>query len=541
MKNPCHSLIGLGGVVHDSNCCLFDAEGNPSFIGEEERFSREKQRGGIPVHTLSYIKKKYRLDLRDFRAIILSRNNIPDTYGLKSIVSPASPKDSVHVNHHLAHAAGTYYSSPFQKAAILTIDGLGDDLCGIMAIGQGCRIKELSSLHYHNSLGVLWMRTGWFLGFREDNFFSGAKVMALAAYGKPIYEDIFLRLFDLNSDGTYQLNLGKYPIESIARFWDREKPFFLAEAIGVPPRKPGGRIEKVHKDIAASMQKASEELVLHMAWGLHKRTKLSNLCIAGGVALNCLQNTRLLREGPFENIFITPNASDCGDGMGAALYHYHHHLGKKKRWQLTMPYLGAGFSNHAIEDMLQDAGVAYTTPKDIAGKAAKAIAQGDVIGWFQGRAEAGPRALGNRSILADPRRKDIQEYINKQIKHRESFRPFSPSILANKVSEYFACKGNFPYMLFAFPALPEKASKIPGVLHVDLTARIQTVRKKDNPLFRRLIENFYAETGIPMVLNTSFNDHGEPIVNSPIDALRRFKESKLEALAIGPYWIERRK
>lgn len=532
--------LGFGGFVHDGNCCLLDADGRCVFAGEEERFCRVKRRGGFPAYALTYLSKKYRKDLVEFSAIALSRETLPDERGLISIVQPTPTTKFTRVNHHLSHAAGAFFASPFNDSAILTIDGLGDNSCGVMAIGRGSRIQQLDATHYLHSIGVLWMRTGWFLGFIHDHFFSGAKVMALAAYGNPRYIDTFLRLFQLHPNGTYEINPGKYPIKSIARFWENEKPFFLEKALGIAPRKPGSRILKIHMDIAASMQKASEEVVLHMARGLHKRTRLTNLCLSGGVAMNCSQNGRLLRDGPFENIFVAPNASDCGDGMGAALYHFHHNLGGQRRWAMEMPYLGAGYTKRDMEDALNEAGVVYSTPPDIARTAAKAIARGSVIGWFQGRAEAGPRALGNRSILADPRRKDIRDYVNSEIKHREWFRPFAPSVLAEKASDYFDCQGHFPYMIFAVPTRPEKACEIPGVLHVDMTARIQTVRAKDNAIYRRLIEAFYEETGVPMVLNTSFNDRGEPIVNSPTDALRRFKDSKLDALALGPFWIEKK-
>jgi carbamoyltransferase len=532
-------VLALGGLMHDGNCCLLNGRGQPLFVGEEERFCRDKQRGGFPAYALSHLAKKYRLDLLDFSTVVLSRDVLPNERGLKNFVRPTQATEFIHVNHHLAHAAGAFYSSPFDQAAILTLDGLGDDICSIMAVGRGSRIEQLASLHYHNSLGTLWMRTGWFLGFSNDHFFAGAKVMALAAYGKPVYADVFLQLFRLHDDGTYELSPGRYPIESIARFWDKEKPFFLEQALGIAPRQPGAPIVDVHNDIAASMQKASEEVALHMVRGLHRRTGMENLCLAGGVALNCLQNTRLLQEGPFKRIYVVPNASDCGDGMGAALYHYHHNLGGARLWAMKMPYLGASYPTREMELAIRQAGVRYSSPKDIAETAAKALAKGKVIGWFQGAAEAGPRALGNRSILADPRRADVRDYINREIKHREWFRPFSPAVLAEKAAEYFACEGSFPYMLLAFPARPEKAEMIPGVLHVDMTARVQTVRRTDNPLFRRLIEAFYAETGVPVVLNTSFNDHGEPIVNSPADALRRFAASKLDALALGPFWVER--
>ena len=535
-----HNIIGFGGLVHDGNYCALDAKGYPLAIGEEERFSREKRKGGFPECAIRYLLDKNSIAPRGTGTVVISRQHIPPRLDLHAYEKLISNSKVFKINHHLSHAAGAFFSSAFDDAAILTIDGLGDDLCGIMAVGQGSRIRQLDAIHYLHSLGVLWMRTGWFLGFVQDHFFSGAKVMALAAYGAPRYLDTFLRLFDLHPDGTYEINPGRHPIESIARFWEKEKPFFLEKALGIAPRKPGSRVLKIHMDIAASIQKASEEVVLHMARGLHKRTGLKNLCLSGGVAMNCSQNGRLLRDGPFENIFVVPNASDCGDGMGAALYHFHHNLGGRRRWAMGMPYLGAGYSIHEMEDALGEAGAVYSTPTDIARTAARAIAHGSVIGWFQGRAEAGPRALGNRSILADPRRKDIRDYVNSEIKHREWFRPFAPSVLAEKASEYFDCHGHLPYMLIAVPTRPEKACEIPGVLHVDMTARIQTVRAKDNQIYRRLIEAFYEETGVPMVLNTSFNDRGEPIVNSPTDALRRFKDSKLDALALGPFWIEKK-
>lgn len=536
----CAELLGIGGLTHDGNCTLLASNGRLRFIGEEERFCREKRRGGLCLYALAHLAKAHRLELTDFRTIVLAREKLPDDTGLLSLIRRTAAIEFVRVNHHIAHGASAFYSSPFQDAAVLTIDGLGDGVCTLMAVGRGAQIEPLHSLHYLHSLGIIWMRTGWFLGFVEDYFFSGAKVMALAAYGKPVYADVFRRLFDLHPDGTYEINPGRHPIESVARFWENEKPFFLERALGIPPRKPGSRISKAYKDIAASMQLVSEEVVLHMANGLHRRTGLDNLCLSGGVALNCLQNARILREGPFKNVFVVPNASDCGDGMGAVLYHYHHNLGGERQWSMDMPYLGARYSIREIESALKSAGVRYSTPKDIAYTAAKAIARGGVVGWFQGRAEAGPRALGNRNILADPRNPKIRDYLNREIKHREWFRPFAPAVLAEKAREYFECDGHFPYMLFAFPVRPDKANDIPGVLHVDMTARVQTVRRKDNPLFRRLIEAFCSETGIPMVLSTSFNDHGEPIVNSPADAVRRFEGSKLDAMAMGPFWIERR-
>lgn len=533
------SHLGIGGLVHDGNCCVLDESGQPFFIGEEERFSREKRRGGYPAYAITSLCKKYRCDLTEIKTIVLSRDELPPEKGLKSFVRPTPATEFIHVNHHLAHAAGTFFSSPFKNAAILTIDGLGDGACSLMAKGVGTHIEPLSSLHYLHSLGIIWMRTGWFLGFVEDWFFSGAKVMALAAYGKPVYADVFRRLFSLHEDGTYEIEPGSFPIESVARFWEKEKPFFLERALRIPPREPGARITKTYKDIAASMQLVSEEVVLHMARGLHRRTGMENLCLAGGVALNCLQNARMLREGPFKNVFVVPNASDSGDGMGAALYHYHHNLGGQRQWSMEMPYLGAGYTNREIENALTAASVHYSCPKDIASTAAKAISHGKVVGWFQGRAEAGPRALGNRSIVADPRDPKMRDYLNREIKHREWFRPFAPAVLVEKAREYFDCNGHFPYMLFAVPAKPERVKEIPSALHVDMTARVQTVRGRDNPLFRRLIEVFYEETGVPMILNTSFNGHGEPIVNSPSDAIRRFVDSKLDALAIGPFWIEK--
>lgn len=541
MAGPAIPLTaGFGGFVHDGNYCVLDSDGHPSFVGEEERFCRIKRQGGFPASAFAYVSQKNSREPRMAHAVALSRQTL--SHGLVwNPYQEAFPNaEFTRINHHLAHAGGTFYSSPYRDAAILTIDGLGDDLCSILAVGRDSRIEVLNSVHYLHSLGVLWMRTGWFLGFTQDHFFSGAKVMALAAYGTPKYAETFLQLFDLHSDGTYEINPGKFRIESIARFWEKEEPFFLGKSLGISPRKPGARILKIHKDIAASMQRASEEVVLHIARCLHRRTGMRNLCLAGGVALNCTQNGRLLREGPFERLFVVPNASDSGDGMGAALYHHHHNLGAPRSWSMGMPYLGAGYSKRDMESALSEARVLFSTPADISVTAAKAIARGAVIGWFQGRAEVGPRALGNRSILADPRGKNIRDYINREIKHRELFRPFAPSVLAEMASTWFECQGNLSYMLFAVPTRPERCAAIPGVLHVDMTARVQTVRATDNPLFRRLIEAFHEETGIPMVLNTSFNDRGEPIVNSPTDALRRFQESKLDALALGPFWIEKK-
>lgn len=438
------------------------------------------------------------------------------------------------IDHHHAHAASAYLVSPFDSAAIITWDGIGSDgTSTYLGVGEGDRIRDLRRVRFPHSLGALYACVTGYLGFHPSR--DEGKVMGLAAYGRPTYVEEIRRLVHLGPDGHYALDLrwfdhhasGKHAVSK--RFLDTFGP------ARPKVRRP---VEQHYADIAYALQATLEEVGLHVARWLQAETGQTRLATAGGVALNSVMNGRILLETPFEEFYAQPASADDGSALGAALVTSTRTL-RQGRPRGGHVFLGPSYSADAMEKALVEAGVPYTRPAEIAQTTAEALAAGRIVGWFQGRAECGPRALGNRSILADPRGPDTKARLNEKVKHREEFRPFAPSCLADRSGEYFASGYPSPVMLLVFDVLEHQRARVPAITHEDGTARVQTVSPADNPVYHDLITRFDALTGVPMVVNTSFNDNEEPIVSSPADAVRCYLRTDLDALALGPFWAEK--
>jgi carbamoyltransferase len=449
-------------------------------------------------------------------------------------IAGARPKAFVPVCHHEAHAASAFFPSGFDQALILTIDGAGELESSLLAVGKGKTITEIQRTLLPTSLGSLYLIITVFLGFRSlgDEY----KVMGLAAYGnRRRFRDFFRSLVILEKDG-------QYATPCLARKGFRE---LLIEQLG-PPRRADEPIQEIHADIAAALQEVLEETVLHTLKHARAETGIPRLCLAGGVALNCQLNGAIARSRLFREIFVQPASSDEGCSVGAALYAYFNNReplpNSKTAWEHA--YLGPEYDSEEMRQALanHEAKLHWTQKEDIAVTVAEELTRGKVVGWYQGRMEFGPRALGNRSILADPRTPDMKDRINAKVKHREAFRPFAPAVLEEEAAAYFDLLGlsNSPFMLFAVPVRQPQRSRIPATTHIDGTARVQTVSKKTNPLFWELIAEFKKLTGVPVILNTSFNVRNEPIVCTPRDAIRCFLSTEIDCLAMGKFFVEKR-
>jgi carbamoyltransferase len=438
------------------------------------------------------------------------------------------------VDHHLAHAASAFLPSPFDDAAILSVDGIGSDgTSTLLAVGRGTTIEELRRVKFPHSLGAFYSVVTDYLGFYPTC--DEGKVMGLAPYGTDRYVRQFRQMVRLGPCGTYELDLTWFQHHLTGKHHVSHK---FIDTFGPPRPRSTDPVAQHYSDIAYALQNTLEEVGLHVARWLQHATGLTRLCVAGGVALNSVMNGRILLETPFTDFFAHPAASDSGTALGAALYVHSCVLGQSRPTGNYI-YLGPDFSEQEIERTLLRSGVSYTRPDDIARHAAEQVAAGKIVGWFQGRMECGPRALGNRSILADPRRADSRARLNEAVKHREPFRPFAPSALLDRAGAYFASGHPSPVMLLVFDVLEHRRGEVPAITHVDGTARVQTVAREDNPIYWRLIACFEEITGVPMVVNTSFNDNDEPIVCTPRDALRCFLKTNLDGLALGPFWVEK--
>jgi carbamoyltransferase len=464
--------------------------------------------------------------------------------------------------HHESHAASAFFPSPFQEAAFITIDGVGEWATASYGIGKDNEITILSEIHFPHSLGLLYSAFTYYTGFKVNS--GEYKVMGLAPYGEPKYKDLILtELIDLKEDGSFKLNMEYFNYCTGLTMTNRK----FSKLFGGPPRKPESRLTQRDMDLARSVQEVTEEIMLRMSRYVYKQTGQKYLCLAGGVALNCVGNGKILREGPFKNIWIQPASGDAGGALGAALFTWNQYLSNKriadnrKDFQVGS-YLGPEYDNDYIKDYLDKNHIPYTALKKeaITEKCADLIANQKVVGWFQGRMEFGPRALGNRSILGDARSSKMQETINLKIKFRESFRPFAPTVIKEKVSDYFEIDRESPYMLLVAPVKKEihkkmtdeqnklfgidklhiVRSSIPAVTHVDYSARIQTVNKNDNPLYHEMIEKFYKKYKCPVIINTSFNVRGEPIVCTPEDAYLCFMRTNMDYLILGNFLLEKK-
>jgi carbamoyltransferase len=567
-------ILGINAYHGDSAAALIK-DGKVIAAIEEERIRRIKHWAGFPSESIKFCLQYAGISIEDIDYVTIGRN--PSAHLLKKLrssfkklINPKFLKDrflnikkvlsikeelaktlkidhkriraSIKlIEHHRSHLASTFFSSPFEEAAIISIDGFGDFSSCMFAIGIGNKIKVLDSVTYPHSLGIFYTAFTQFLGFPcyGDEY----KVMGLSAYGEPRYVEKLKDVIIKTNDGKFKLN-EKYFLHSsrgVTMTWENTAPFinrlysdYFIEKFG-KPRDPSEPITQYHMDLAVSVQKICEDIIFHMLNHLQKLTKMKNLCIAGGVAQNSVANGKIRENTDFERIYIPPAAHDAGNAIGSALWFYHQELGNENRYFINNSFFGPHFEDHEIEKILKEKGVNYIKMADeneLIEKVSDLLVNGAIIGWFQGRTEFGPRALGNRSILANPARKDAKDLINKKIKRRESFRPFAPSILREFVSEYFEQDDDVYFMEKVFKIKPEKRELIPAVTHVDGTGRLQTVHKDITPLFYRLIERFRQKTGIPLLLNTSFNEN-EPIVNTPLEALDCYLRTDMDALVMG--------
>lgn len=591
-------ILGISAFYHDSAAALIRGE-EILAAAQEERFTRIKHDSAFPINAVEYCLQEAGVSLDEvdnvvfFEKPFIKFERLLETYvsfaprGFQSFRAalPLWIKEKLmqkkvmreamdHLGndydwqnklkfseHHLSHAASAFYPSPFTEAVVLTLDGVGEWVTTSLAIGRGNQLEIVKEIHFPHSLGLLYSAFTFYTGFRVNS--GEYKVMGLAPYGEPKYtETIFEHLIDVKADGSYRLNQRYFDYCTGLKMTNRR----FAELFGQPAREPEQELTQFHMDIAASVQAVTEEIVLRLGRSLAAETGIKNLCLAGGVALNCVANGKLQRSGYFENIWIQPAAGDAGGALGAAqaLAHLHHDLPRNVHAQDNMrgAYLGKHYSNEEIEAQLTALGATlerYDSSAEMIAKSADLLANEQVLGWFQGRMEFGPRALGGRSILGDPRSPAMQKNLNLKIKYRESFRPFAPSILAEKVHEWFDLEDSSPYMLlvdmvredkrlamneeqqalFGIEKLNVPRSEIPAVTHVDYSARIQTVHEHTNPHYHALISAFEERTGCPLVVNTSFNVRGEPIVCTPEDAFNCFMGTEMDALAIGDFILRK--
>ena len=589
------SILGISAFYHDSAAALV-VDGEIIAAAQEERFSRKKHDPDYPFNAVNYVLTEGKLKLNEVDHIVffekpfLKFERLLETYmafaprGFKSF-SLSMPlwlreklfqkkflfdklkqhdenfKDIKKIKfseHHYSHAASAFYPSPFENAVVLTLDGVGEWATTTVAIGKKNKLEMIKEIYFPHSLGLLYSAFTYYTGFKVNS--GEYKVMGLAPYGKPKYKDLIIQnLMDLKEDGSFKLNMKFFNYATGLTMTNKK----FSDLFGHPVRNPKkDLLEDFHMDIAASIQSVTEEIVIRITKNIASEYKIKNLCLAGGVALNCVANGKILRQKIFDDIWIQPAAGDAGGSLGAALAYWHHELKKPRenfQDQMKGAYLGPKLSEKNVEDQLKKLKARYTkkSSSEISSIVAKELSNGKTVGWFQGRMEFGPRALGGRSILADPRSDKMQKELNLKIKFRESFRPFAPSVLREEVSNWFELNYDSPYMLlvsdvkrekqinmsekdkklFGIDKLNIKRSSIPAITHVDYSARIQTVHKETNLKYYNLINEFKKITDCPVLVNTSFNVRGEPIVCSVEDAFNCFMGTNLDILAIENYLL----
>jgi len=576
-------ILAVSCFYHDSAACLMRG-GDIVAAAQEERFTRKKHDPGFPKNAVKYCLDEAGVTINDIDHLayydkpLLTFERLLMSYlttapkGLRSWLQAMPPwlgkklhiprvvkqetgyeGDVLFTEHHEAHAASAFYMSPFNEAAILTVDGVGEWTTASYGYGQGNEITLLKELHFPDSLGLLYSAFTYFTGFRVNS--GEYKLMGLAPYGQPLYSDLILsELIDLKKDGSIRLNQSYFDYVGGLRMTNRR----FSKLFGGPPREPETEITQREMDIAASIQVVAEKIILRMVNHVYNETKLDNLCLAGGVALNCVANGRIIREGPFQNVWIQPAAGDAGGALGAALSVWHRYLGNER----TKPngvdrqkgsYLGPAYTNQEVKAFLESNSYPFhELDKDVRARTiGELIAQGKIVGYMAGRMEFGPRALGARSILGDPRQKDTQTVMNLKIKYRESFRPFAPTVLEDKADRYFDIDRPSPYMLLVADVKEERRlpqpskdgltmlerlkvnrSDIPAVTHLDYSARLQSVNRLDKPDYYDVIAEFEKLTGCAVIVNTSFNVRGEPIICTPEDAYRCFMRTEIDVLVI---------
>ncbi len=592
-------ILGISAFYHDSAACILK-NGEIIAAAQEERFTRKKHDSSYPHNSIEFVLEYAGIKLSKVNKIVffekpflkferlletyvafapkgflsfskampiwikekLFQKNMLFNYLKKHDLDYKSDKNLYFSNHHLSHAASAFYPSPFEEAIILTADGVGEWATTTVAVGRGKNLEIKKEIHFPHSLGLLYSAFTYYTGFKVNS--GEYKLMGLAPYGSPIYEDKIKKLIDIKNDGTFRLDQSFFNYATGLTMTNKK----FEKLFGHKRRNPESeRLNQFHMDIASSIQKITEEIILKLSKSICEEYKIKNLCLAGGVALNCVANGKLLKENVFENIWIQPAAGDAGGSLGAALALWHLEEGRERNINsqdsMKGSYLGVEYSHEQILNHLNNLGAKFEVLEydEIIDKTAECLSNGDAVGWFQGKMEFGPRALGNRSILGDPRSEKMQKNLNLKVKFRESFRPFAPSILIEDLKEWFDLKVKSPYMLivgninlkkkiemtdkekklFGIEKLNIKRSEIPAVTHVDYSARIQTVSAKTNKKYYDLISKFKEKTSCPVLINTSFNVRGEPIVNSPKDAFNCFMGNELDILVIGNCFIEKNK
>lgn len=575
-------ILGINAYHADSSAAIFK-DGHLIAATEEERFTRIKHWAGFPAEAIAFCLREANIGIDELDHIAIGRDpkakfskkllfvlthpsagyhNIKSRLGNRNKIASLEnefisvfPDGNIvelrkkihYVEHHRSHLASAFFASPFEEAALLSIDGSGDFTTTMIGRGKGNTIEVLDSIDFPHSIGIFYTSLTQYLGF--PHYGDEYKIMGLAPYGKPVYKDKIKQMIKIQPDGLFRLDLSYFNIHNsgIISYNDDHKPVVatlyssrVEELLG-KARRGDEELTQKHKDIATSVQHVAEEVYMHLLNEAHKRTGLDNICIAGGVSQNSVANGKISRKTKFSHIYIPSAGHDAGISMGAALYVHNQVLGNERIPAIWSAYTGAHYSDNIIEEILKNSGLKFTRYDDgeLYVKTVDSLINGGVIGWFQGRAEFGPRALGGRSILADPRRSDAKDLLNKKIKRRESFRPFAPSILEDYVSEYFEVTDKVPFMEKVFPIKPDKQSLIPAVTHVDGTGRLQSVNKDISPRYYNLIETFRQRTGVPILLNTSFNEN-EPIVNSPQQAIDCFLRTNMDMLVLENYIIDRR-
>ncbi len=576
-------ILGISAFYHDSAVCLLK-DGKIIAAAQEERFTRKKHDASFPVHAVEYCLKEAEIQIQDVHALtfydkpLLKFERLLETYlmsspwGLRSYLKalPVWLKSKLWIpkiiereigydgelffpEHHESHAASAFYPSPFKRAAILTMDGVGEWTTTSWGVGKGNQIKLEKEINFPHSLGLLYSAFTYYTGFRVNS--GEYKLMGLAPYGIPRYADLIKEhLIDIRDDGSYRLDMKYFNYHAGLTMTSKR----FDKIFDGPPRKPETDLTQREMDLAASIQQVTEEVVLRTVAHIVERTGERNLVMAGGVALNCVANGKILQSGLIDELWIQPAAGDAGGAVGAAMAVWYHHFGNERTVlpgldSMQGAYLGPEFGDDMIQKTLDARGAIYTKVDDPERVGATIISEEKVLGWFQGRMEFGPRALGNRSIIGDARSIEMQTTMNLKIKYRESFRPFAPSVLEEEISEWFDLDSPSPYMLLVsnvrdkhlladdtrdlngLEKLKLHRSKIPAITHVDNSARIQSVSKNTNPKYHALISHFQDLTGCPVIVNTSFNVRGEPIVASPADAYRCFMATEMDSLIIGPY------
>ena len=582
-------ILGISCYYHDSAAALIK-DGKILAAAQEERFTRKKHDHNFPLNAIEYCLKQEGITAADLACVtfydkpLIKFERILETYlayapvGIKSFLMamPLWLKEKLWIpslikkdlgydgkilftEHHESHAASAFYPSPFRRAAFLTMDGVGEWATTSYGVGDGNRLEIHGELNFPHSLGLLYSAFTYFTGFKVNS--AEYKVMGLAPYGEPRYvQAIYDHLIDLKEDGSFKMNMEYFDYCAGLKMTSSK----FDSLFGGPPREPESKLTQREMDLTRSLQEVTEEIMLRMARHVHRETGEENLVLAGGVALNCVGNGRILREGPYKNIWIQPAAGDAGGALGSALFAWHACYGNKREVQEGKDsqygsYLGPEYTDDEIENFLKMNEIVHrrVSREELPETVAELIAQENVIGWFQGRMEFGPRALGARSIIGDARSPKMQSLMNLKIKFRESFRPFAPSVLKEKVSDYFQIDCESPYMLLVAPVVDERKiamseeqhklfgidklnvarSEIPAVTHIDYSARIQTVSKEDHPLYYDLINAFYQRTGCPVIINTSFNVRGEPIVCRPEEAYKCFMRTNMDYLVLGSFLV----